>query len=326
MTINATTGVISWTPAATGPANVTVRAANGILPNADQSFTITVNADQPPTALLSHPLDGATVSGANAEFFGSAVDDVHCVRAEFYIDGVLRYTDVNTGNHYHFGGGHLRWDTTQLSNGPHTLRYVVVDTAGQTGFVERTVTVSNSFPPLGVEGVGIDDGGTHRSVVRSLTVTFTGTVTLGSGAFELTKLGGGGGTVNLSVSTQVVNSRTVATITFLTFTDANSGGSLSDGTYRLAIRGSAITDSTGRTIDADGDGHTGGERVVNFHRLFGDSIGDRDVDNGDLIPLRASFGKTQGQTGYLAHLDHDLDGNVDDDDQTQFRSRFGVRV
>ena len=65
---------------------------------------------------------------------------------------------------------------------------------------------------------------------------------------------------------------------------------------------------------------------MNFHRLFGDSNGDRDVDNGDLIPLRISFGKTQGQTGYLAHLDHDLDGNVDDDDQTQFRNRFGVRV
>ena len=233
MTIDTTTGVISWTPSATGPADVTVRASNGRLPNADQPFTITVNADRPPTALLSHPLDGATVSGANAEFFGSAVDDVHAVRAEFYIDGVLRYTDVNNNDHYHFGGGHLLWDTTQLSNGSHTVRFVVVDTAGQSGFAERTVTVNNSFPPVGVAGVGIEDSGTQRSVVRSLTATFTGVVTLGTGAFELTKLGGGGGAVNLSVNTQVVNGRTVATITFLSFTDADGGGSLSDGTYRL---------------------------------------------------------------------------------------------
>jgi glucose/arabinose dehydrogenase len=326
MTIDPATGVISWTPSATGPVNVTVRAANGVSPDADQSFTITVNADQPPTALLSHPLDGATVSGANAEFFGTALDDVHCVRAEFYIDGVLRYTDVNDGNHYHFGGGHLLWDTTQLSNGQHTVRFVVVDTAGQTGFAERTVTVNNSFPPIEVDGVDIDVGGAQRSVARSLTVTFSGVVTLGAGAVELTKLGGGGGTVNLSVSSQEVNGRTVATITFLDFIDANSGGSLSDGTYRLTIRGSAIADNTGRTIDADGDGHTGGERVVNFHRLFGDSNGDRDVDNGDLIPLRAAFNQTQGQTGYLAHLDYDLNGTVNDDDQSRFRSRFGVRV
>lgn len=42
MTINGTTGVISWTPSAAGPANVTVQAANGTLPNATQSFSINV--------------------------------------------------------------------------------------------------------------------------------------------------------------------------------------------------------------------------------------------------------------------------------------------
>jgi len=42
MTINTTSGVISWTPTAAGPANVTVQAANGTLPNATQSFTINV--------------------------------------------------------------------------------------------------------------------------------------------------------------------------------------------------------------------------------------------------------------------------------------------
>jgi uncharacterized repeat protein (TIGR03806 family) len=44
MTINSASGVIAWTPGATGPFNVTVRASNGVSPNADQSFTIIVAA------------------------------------------------------------------------------------------------------------------------------------------------------------------------------------------------------------------------------------------------------------------------------------------
>jgi glucose/arabinose dehydrogenase len=322
LTIDQSTGVISWTPSSTGNFDVTVRAANGVQPDATQSFTITVNPDQPPTAVLSQPVSGATVSGANSEFFGTAFDDVGCVKAEFYIDGVLRYTDVNNQNHYHFGGGHLLWDTTQLSNGTHTLRFVVYDTAGRTGFAEVSVTVDNPFPPLGVADVKIGDGGTHRSVVRSLAVTFTGVVTPGVGAFELVKLGAGGGTVDLNVSAQVVSGRTVATLSFLTFTDADSNHSLSDGLYRLTVKGAAITDVTGRPIDADGDGYTGGDRVVSFHRLFGDSNGDQDVDNGDLFQFRTAFAPPANSPIF----DFNGDGDVDNGDLFQFRTRFGMRL
>ena len=42
MTINANTGVISWTPSSSGIYNVTVLAQNGVNPNASQSFSITV--------------------------------------------------------------------------------------------------------------------------------------------------------------------------------------------------------------------------------------------------------------------------------------------
>jgi hypothetical protein len=159
MTINATTGVITWTPASTGQFNVTVRAANGVLPNDEQSWTITVNPDMPPTAILTAPSNGATVSGTQAEFFGDAVDDVGSVRAEFYIDGVLRSTDVNDDGHYHFGGAHNLWDTTTLSNGQHTLRFVVYDTIGQSGLQQITVTVNNTVQPA-----IIDNGDTGFSV------------------------------------------------------------------------------------------------------------------------------------------------------------------
>lgn len=159
MTINATTGVISWTPGAGGSVNVTVGANNGVMPNATQSFVITVAADQPPTATLSQPTPGATVSGATSEFYGDGVDDVNCVRAEFFVDGVLLYNDVSSANHFHINGAHSLWNTTSLSNGPHTLRMRVYDTAGNSDDVEVTVTVDNS--PGG--GGGSGSGGSSDS-------------------------------------------------------------------------------------------------------------------------------------------------------------------
>ncbi|MEI6083193.1 MAG: PQQ-dependent sugar dehydrogenase [Verrucomicrobiota bacterium] len=144
MSINATTGLITWTPAATGNFSVTVQAANGVLPNSTQSFTLKVNADQPPTTSLTKPTEGATVSGANSEFFGDGHDDVGTVKAEFYVDNILGYTDVNTAGHYHFGGEHLMWDTTLYSNGPHVVKMMVYDTKGQTSFQTRNVTVANA--------------------------------------------------------------------------------------------------------------------------------------------------------------------------------------
>ena len=48
MTINATTGLINWTPGSTGDYNVTVQASNGVNPAATQSYVITVASGTPP--------------------------------------------------------------------------------------------------------------------------------------------------------------------------------------------------------------------------------------------------------------------------------------
>ena len=42
MTINSSSGLISWTPPGPGSFGVTVVAANGVLPNATQSYTLNV--------------------------------------------------------------------------------------------------------------------------------------------------------------------------------------------------------------------------------------------------------------------------------------------
>jgi hypothetical protein len=148
MTIHPTTGVITWTPAAIGSFAVTIAAGNGTAPDASQSFDLQVVTDQPPVASMTQPYPGEIVSGAGAEWFGDGADDVGCTQAEFFIDGVLVDTDVNNGGHYHIGGTHLLWNTTLLSNGAHTLRMTVTDTAGQTGSIEIEVIVANGIAPL----------------------------------------------------------------------------------------------------------------------------------------------------------------------------------
>ncbi|WP_404370677.1 PQQ-dependent sugar dehydrogenase [Corallococcus coralloides] len=139
MSIDATTGLITWTPTAAGTVDVRVRAANGVSPDAEQSFSLTAKADEPPRAVLIRPTQGERVSGATAEFFGECEDDVGCTGAGFYVDGTLAYTDDRSDTRLYFGGAPGRWDTTGLSPGPHTLRFVVTDTAGATA--EATVTV-----------------------------------------------------------------------------------------------------------------------------------------------------------------------------------------
>ena len=143
MQINTSTGLLTWTPTATGSSNVVMQATNGVAPMATQSFTIVVSADAPPSASLTSPVSGAIVSGATAEFFGDGLDDAGTVKGEFLVDGVVQSTDINSGGHYHYGGSHALFDTTQFTNGPHTLQFRVTDSVGQTGSVQVQVTIGN---------------------------------------------------------------------------------------------------------------------------------------------------------------------------------------
>ena len=65
-----------------------------------------------------------------------------------------------------------------------------------------------------VVGTTINDGKAQRSMVNSLTVTFSGVVNIDAGAFDVEKTDAGGGPVAVAVATQVVGGKTVATLTF----------------------------------------------------------------------------------------------------------------
>ena len=97
-------------------------------------------------------------------------------------------------------------------------------------------------------------------------------------------------------------------------------GSLNDGNYRLVIDYGALG------IDGDGNGLTGGLRTINFHRFFGDSDGDRDVDSRDAANYRAGV---LGNTTWRSVFDFDNDGLLltgglqDQQDREAFFANYG---
>jgi len=75
-----------------------------------ESPCLTVREEQQASITITHPPDGAVVSGTvliTTETYG--IDTV-----EFYIDGVLKYTDTTDPFSW-------SWDTTQYTNGLHTI-------------------------------------------------------------------------------------------------------------------------------------------------------------------------------------------------------------
>src|SRR5207249_3489476 len=147
----------------------------------------------------------------------------------------------------------------------------------------------------------LNDGSAQRSMVNTLTVTFSGTAILDPGAIELRRQDGS--LVDAQVSISLLNGKTVAMLTFAGTEFV--GGSLADGSYTLTVRADRVHDRWGRELDGDGNGSAGGNRVDGFFRRFGDSDGDGDVDQSDRDLFRSAFKKGAGEAGYVWYLDFD---------------------
>lgn len=157
-----------------------------------------------PRATITQPRNGDTVSGTTAEFYGDGTDTTGTVKAEFSVDGVLKSTDTNTTGHYHYGSDHLRWDTTLLGNGPHTLRMTVYDGDGLTASHEVSVVVNN--------GPFKQDAGTS-GVVSVDVEHFHGNVAQGGSAWSADGTAGASGSALRSTPNTGRNTNTGYTTT-----------------------------------------------------------------------------------------------------------------
>jgi large repetitive protein len=143
--------------------------------------------------------------------------------------------------------------------------------------------------------VVVNDGSAQRSMVTSLTVTFSTFVRLDPGAFELVRQGGG--VIDLQVADAVVNGHSADTLTFVGA--GIIGGSLADAHYTLTVKGNLVHDSFGQALDGAGTGVAGSNYAEDFFRLFGDGDGNGRVGLHDLVLFAGTFDKHAGDPGYL---------------------------
>jgi hypothetical protein len=95
----------------------------------------------PPTASISSPTNGATVSGSTT-ISANASDNVSVAGVTFKLDG-NDITSEDVSSPYS-----ISWDTTQTSNGSHTLTATARDTSNNTTTSSSvSVTVSNVIAP-----------------------------------------------------------------------------------------------------------------------------------------------------------------------------------
>jgi hypothetical protein len=179
------------------------------------------------------------------------------------------------------------------------------------------------LPVTQVVSAVINDGSAQRSQVTSITITFSGIVTLDDGAVEVIQ--SQGGKAGLTLTSAAGNGQTMLTITFGGQDLVN--GSLGDGRYRLLLHADKIHDWIGQPLDGDHNGLAGGDYANAFFRLFGDVNGDGLVNRYDLASFQSALGSKSGDAAYLWFLDYDGNGVIDKEvDLYHFMLNYGKRV
>jgi hypothetical protein len=177
-----------------------------------------------------------------------------------------------------------------------------------------------------VVSVVVNGGGVQRSLVTSLVVNFNNAVNFPDGiaaAFQVQRYANGGAaTVGLDFNPTTGPTSTV-TITFNSSQmPLNPGGSLQDGTYRLTINASKVSNSVG-TLDGNGnfilEGSPTDDYIAQFHRLFGDADGNGAVTATDFNAFRLDYGSSGPSI-----FDYDNAGGVSAIDFNEFRLRYGA--
>jgi hypothetical protein len=131
-------------------------------------LSVKINSTRPAVAVTS-PADRATVSGTET-VTATASDDIAVTGVQFLLDGVAGTTVTATPYS-------APWDTTTVTNGPHTLTAIAVDAAGNRATsAPVTVTVANDTTP---PTVGIDSPAAGAAVSGTIVVTATAADNIG---------------------------------------------------------------------------------------------------------------------------------------------------
>jgi subtilisin family serine protease len=139
LTVSAAPFSFSWdsTAFANGNHTLTVKAYDTAGNVGSASVAVSVNNvavvdSQAPTIVITKPSSGGTVSG-NISIAASASDNVGVTQVSFYVDGILKSTDVSAPYT-------CTWNSRKVSSGPHTIKATAWDAAGNSTSASINVT------------------------------------------------------------------------------------------------------------------------------------------------------------------------------------------
>jgi hypothetical protein len=115
-----------------------------------------------PTTSISFPWKDSLLRGTTS-VNANATDNIGVSKVEFYVDGALKATD--TTSTYSFS-----WNTTQGTDGAHTLMAKAYDAAGNSASNSITVKVDNTVPVVAISNLLAG-----QSVAGMITVSGTST-------------------------------------------------------------------------------------------------------------------------------------------------------
>ena len=235
------------------------------------------------------------------------------------------------GNNYTLRPGHFfpaNWDAVKFvdrSNGNYRLAsdspYKNAGTDGRdlganmdSIALATAGAISGSWPQA-LQNIQINNGAAQRSMVTTVDLTFNQPISFASGTMSVIRRGGSAVDLTATPSADQTNYT-------LTFSGAGiTAGSLVDGIYDFLANVSNLRDVFGLLPVGT---HTDKNPTLAFHRLFGDSDGDKDVDSVDSLRFRQSQGSVLGQPAYQWYFDFDGDSDIDSVDSLHFRNRQGT--
>ncbi len=199
-------------------------------------------------------------------------------------------------------------------NTAETMNIAFSTDAGAFTATSNNVVVSGAAAT--VVSTQIDDGTAQRSMVRSITLTFSSSIasTLSTvlASLSLTRTSD-----NLSVGLRGSLDSTGKVLT-LTFTGSSIiGGSLADGRYTL-MYGSTTLLAAGTAGQTD--------ETKYLWRLFGDLNGTASVNAADLTAFNKAYNSRKGMSNYSVYFDYNEDGLIVNADQTAFTQRYGTSI
>lgn len=142
------TGPFSW-----GDYTIKAKVYDTINQTDEDSITLTIPEDKPPSVTISSPPDGVTVI-KTVTINANASDDNGVKKVEFYVDNSLSKTDGNAPYTY-------EWNPNPFTSGFHTIKALAYDTIDQMDEdsirlkVDKPPNVILTFPVSGTDVSGL---------------------------------------------------------------------------------------------------------------------------------------------------------------------------